>query len=316
MTTPSPDKKPKTLLQSVGEHFAERKKRARERLKMYQRNEWNFAIVGLSPDTPNVSLEGLAVFRSVVEPPGEIELAGALEDRASFGAIGRYSQSILHELAVSQNFAGDDFQPVWNFAWWLISGVRIRTRAEFLVPAVANCSWSVIAAIDDNTCKSQLLEDVPQSRRLAEPVRLVEEDFRWAFRNAITLGDLLEVPRFRLAVEALTTHQHLLSPRMMVADIWAGIEALMCISTELRFRLALTTVSLLEPRGAMRYERYCRIKKLYDVRSQAVHGGELDDTALRLHVVESRELLSQLICHMIEARKVFSKEEIERNVLE
>jgi hypothetical protein len=47
-----------------------------------------------------------------------------------------------------------------------------------------------------------------------------------------------------------------------------------------------------------------------------VHGGELDEAALLKHVIESRELLSQLICHMIETRKVLSKEEIERNVLE
>jgi hypothetical protein len=297
-------------------HFAGRRQRAKERLEVLGREEWNFAIVGLSPDTPDVSLEGLAKFPRVVEPPGEIELAGPLEDRRLFGAVGRYSQSIHHELAVSRNFAGDDYQAVWNFAWWLISGVRIRTQVEFLVPVVANCSWSVIAAMRDNSCKAHLLEDVPQSRRLAEPVKLVEEDFRWAFRKAMILGDLLEVPRFRLAVEALTTHQHLLSIRMMVADIWAGIEALMGISNELTFRLALSAASLLEPRGVVRYERYRRIKKMYDLRSKAVHGAELDEASLLQHVIESRELLSQLICHMIEARKVFTKEEIERIVLE
>lgn len=38
---------------------------------------------------------------------------------------------------MSRNFAGDDFQAVWNFAWWLISGLRVKTLAEFLVPVPA-----------------------------------------------------------------------------------------------------------------------------------------------------------------------------------
>jgi hypothetical protein len=254
--------KPQTILQSIGQRYAAEKLRAQERLKTYGRHEWNFAIVGLDCDLTIIDLGGRAALRKVIEPPGEIFLAGALENPAAFGAIGRYSSQIKHELVVGKNFAGDDSQAVWNFAWWLISGLRVRTLAEFLVPATADCSWSVIAGIDDHTCKAKLLEDVPQTRSLAGPVKIVEEDLRWAFNKALVMGELLEVPRFRLAVEALTTHQHLLSPRMMAASIWSGIEALMDISQELTFRLALSVASLLEPRGEQRNERYRRTKKL------------------------------------------------------
>ncbi len=229
--------KPQTLLQSIGQRLAAEKLRAQERLTIYGRGEWNFAIVGLDCDLTAIDLEGLATVRKVVEPPTEFFLAGALENPTAFAAIGRYSSQIKHELAVSRNFAGDDFQAVGNFAWWLISGLRVKTLAEFVVPVTADCSWSVIIGIDDHTCRAKLLEDVPQTRSWAEPVKVVEEDLRWAFKSALIMGDLLEVPRFRLAVEALTTHQHLLSPRMMAASIWSGIEALMDISQELTFRL-------------------------------------------------------------------------------
>lgn len=306
---------PRTFLQDIGQRFAAQKRRARERLEILGRNEWNFALVGLNCDLKAVELEGLAIFRAVVEPPGEISLAGALEDPTAFGAIGRYSSQIRHELAVGRHFAGHDFQAVWNFAWWLISGLRVKTLAEFLVPVTADCSWSAIAAIEDHTCKAKLLEDVPLAKSLSTPVTVVEEDFRWAFRKALIMGDLLEVPRFRLAVEALTTHQHLLSPRMMAASIWSGIEALMDISQELSFRIAMAAASLLEPRGEQRYQRYRAIKKLYDVRSKAVHGGELNDVAIRQHVIDSRKLLSDLVCHMVEARRVLSRDEIERTIL-
>ena len=72
--------KPLTFLHSIGQRYAPEKLRAQERLKTYGRDEWNFAIVGLDCDLTVIDLEGLATLRKVVEPPGEIFLAGALED--------------------------------------------------------------------------------------------------------------------------------------------------------------------------------------------------------------------------------------------
>ncbi len=87
------------------------------------------------------------------------------------------------------------------------------------------------------------------------------------------------------------------------------------ISRLRRGSLALSVASLLEPRGEQRYERYRQTKKLYETRSKAVHGAELNDDAIRQHVIQSRKLLSDLICHMLDVRKVMSREEIERIVL-
>jgi len=67
------------------------------------------------------------------------------------------------------------------------------------------------------------------------------------------------------------------------------------------WRMALSVASLLEPRGKQRYERYRQTKKLYKIRSKAVHGAELNDDAIRQHVIQSRKLLSDLICHMLDA---------------
>ena len=51
--------KPQTLLQSIGQRYAAEKLRAQERLRIYGRDEWNFAIVGLDCDTSIIDLEGL-----------------------------------------------------------------------------------------------------------------------------------------------------------------------------------------------------------------------------------------------------------------
>lgn len=307
--------KRKTFLQVVGEQLAAQVRRARERLKTYRRGEWNFAIVGLDCDCDSISHEEEVVtFRKVVEPPDGVLLSSALESPDTLRTIVPYSNQFRHEVAVSQDVS-DDFEVIQTVALCFITGLRVKTLAEILVPAAVDCSWSVIAGIDDHTCKAKLLEDVPHAKRLAEPVKVVEEDLRWAFEKILIMRELLENPRFRLAVEALLTHPYQFSPRMMAASIWSGIEALMDFGQELRFRLALSVASLIEPRGEQRYERYRQTIKLYDVRSKAVHGAELDDAEIRQHVMETRKLLSYLICHMLDTGKVLSREEMERMVL-
>lgn len=260
------------------------------------------------------SFAPLGELRRVLEPPGEIELAAALKDPKLFGAIGRYSHGISHELAVNRDFGKDD-QSAFNMAWWILSALRVKSLAEFLIPAVADHSWAVIAALGERTCEAQLLEDVPQARRLDAPVLVQDNDLEWVFENIVAFGEMLEVPRFRLAVEAITTHQHLVSSRMMVASLWSGIEALMGVQAELRFRLALFVACLLEPKGQKRVERYRRVKKLYDSRSRAVHGAEMSEADLVSHVTETRKVLSEMLCKMIEGRKVLSEEDLEQELL-
>ena len=302
-------------LRNLVAHFEERKARASERLAQSAGQQWNFAILGIHTSVERFRFDQIGEFRRVVEPPGEVELASALKTQRLFGAVGRYSHRITHELAINRDFGSSD-QAAFNIAWWIISALRVKTLAEFLIPLVADHSWSVIAAVEKQQCHAQLLEDVPQARRVEDSVAIQESDLQWVLERILAFGEMLEVPKFRLAVEALTTHQHLVSTRMMVASLWSGIEALMGIQAELRFRLALSVACLLDPRGPQRTERYRRVKKLYDVRSRAVHGTAMSEAELVRHVAETRKLLSGMICTMIEGGRVISEEDIERRLLE
>ncbi len=296
--------------------FKERRARASERLAQSGGREWNFAILGIHTDIEWFSLAPIGEFRRVLEPPGEIELAAALRDPRMFGAVGRYSHGISHELAMNREIEESDQQAVFDLAWIFISALRVKTLAEFLVPAAADHSWSVIAALEQQCCEARLIEDVPQARRVEAPVLVREGDLEWVVGNVTPFMRMLQVPKFHLAVEAITTHQHLLSSRMMVASLWSGIEALMGIQAELRFRLALSVACALEPRGAQRVGRYRQVKKLYDCRSRAVHGAEMSEDELASHIIETRRILSAILCRMIEGDKVLSEEDIERELLQ
>lgn len=298
-------------LTDLSAHFKERKARATERLSTNPPNgSWHFAILGLSTNVERFEIEGIAILQRVIEPPGEIELAGALENKNDFGAIARYSHNIQFELAV-QGLKPYDEQHIFTRAWWIISALRVRTSSEFLVPVAANMSWSVIAAINDGSCRSRFIEDIPLAKRFHSIAMVTKEDLEWVEANLVKFVELLEVPKFRLAVESLTTHNFQHSERMTAATLWSGIEALFEIQSELRFRLAVVIATILEERGTSQKDLYRKIKKLYDTRSKAVHGSPLSKSKMDDHIIETRTLLSKLLCKFVELGGIPSEDDIE-----
>jgi hypothetical protein len=302
-------------LKGLCEHFADRKLRANERGNTYPPTGWYFGILGLEVDIPTPShilLANVAILEEVVEPPGEVELASSLRDQKLFSGVARYSHGIRYQLRI-HDFVTTD-QSAFNFAWWVISLIRVRTSAEFLVPVVADHSWSVIAGLDPNTCEVRFVEDVPNARKLGESVPVHASDLDWVGANVLKFARLLETPCFRLAVESLTTHQHQSSERMMAATLWAGIEALFNIQSELGFRLSTYIAVVIEPSGPSRRAAYHDIKKLYATRSKAVHGAKLSSEQIRTHVLAVRSILSRILCKFIEEDQIFSQERIEKKI--
>ncbi|MGY2341948.1 hypothetical protein ACW9HW_22225 [Pseudomonas sp. SDO5532_S415] len=299
----------------VLEHFRQRKEYARARLaELQDKRELCFALSGLPVERSPYEFSGIAILREVKHPPGEIELAGALSNKALLSAVARHMPAVTHELVVLCDGKTFD-QSNMNLGWWIISALRARTLVDMLVPAVANASWDVIPAINVDSCKVQLLEDVPAARRISCKTDIPIDALDWVQTHLTNWINLLEQPAFRLAVDSVTTHHQHANLRMSAAALWAGFEALFGISSELRFRLALLAAAYLEDRGPERLSIYRRIKKLYDYRSKAVHGGATTDEMLVEHIIEVRGLLSRLLCRMTEQNQLPSTEEFEERLL-
>jgi hypothetical protein len=293
-------------------YFEGRRARAASRLELCQEAGWYFALLGLSTAVPEFEISPGLKLKAVVEPPGEVELAGALRDSHLFGAIGRYSHAIRYELlVVSPGELYEHPQAVFNLAYWAISALRVRSMAEILVPVAADHSWSCIAGISDRTCVARFIEDMPCAQRLEEVVEVNLEHLDWVRHYLDDFDRMGSSPKFRLAVHSYCNHHQTTDLRMMVATLWSGIEALFGIQQELRFRLAAMIAAVLEPRGETRRETYRKVKCMYDLRSKAVHGSEMSDSALRSHILETRRLLSRLICAFTEAKRVYTEQEIE-----
>lgn len=292
-------------------HLQSRKAYAASRMSnLSDQTELCFALSGLTfRDGPYV-FQKIGELREVIHPPGEIELAAALRNKALLSAVARHMPAVTHELALQcsePKFA----QANLDIGWWIVSALRCRTLTEILVPAVASASWDVIPAVQADSCEIQLLEDVPAARQLSPRIEIPVASLDWVQANLERWINLLELPAFRLATDSLTTHHQHANLRMAAAALWAGFEALFGVSSELRFRLALLAAAYLEERGPERLALYRRIKKLYDYRSKAVHGGATSDDLLTEHVIEVRRLLSRLMCRMTEAGTLPTTDEYE-----
>ncbi|TKJ44426.1 hypothetical protein CEE36_01405 [candidate division TA06 bacterium B3_TA06] len=264
---------------------------------------------------PEIRLGELGVLKRVVNPPGTDELAQALDklETDKFHAVARYSKAISHELAVVE-LPGLSVG-TFRLGQVIVYLVRVRTLAEILVPALADHSWGEIGSIKDNSCKVELLEDVPGARRISGPVELTRADLNWIGSNFLRFFHLyLDLNNFHLAVDSLARCHLEGSERMMVATLWSGIEALFSIDHELRFRLSSYIASVLEPSGEIRQNLYDRVKQLYDIRSTVVHGEEISKKKLVEHIKEVRKLLSRLLCKFTEKGKVPNQKEIEKIV--
>ncbi len=295
------------------DHLDARQARAKQRLANSPNGYCFLAIVGVEFNGLSLGMEPLAHFQHVVEPPGEVELARASKDRAIFGAVGRYSSGIKFELAVQDE--GNRLQPGLKLGWSIVSALRVRTCAEFVVVAASDHSWSTIAAIDNQTCHIQLLEDYPRAHRFASIGAIQDQDLRWVGNHLIKFIDLLDSAAFRLAVDCICSYNHMASKRMSAAMLWSGVEALFFIAAELRFRLAASIAASLEDRGPARINCYKRVKKLYDFRSRLVHGSAATETAISNHVIEVRKLLSLLLCRCTESGNIFDDATIEQLLL-
>jgi hypothetical protein len=287
-------------------YWQDRKNRAQSRLKSWPlTGSWlYFAVLGLDDATPEYNFGELDFARllKVVEPPGEVELAGALKNNGIFGALGRYSHHIKFEIAVCQKQL-KDLNHGLTLGHYLISALRVKSKANLLIPAVASCSWSTIAALSDNSCQALLLEDVPQARLTLTTITAADLD--WTADNLTKFAEVAQdAEHFALANDAFCTHAHCPNLRVETAQLWAGVEAIFKVEQELRFRLAAYVAALLEPRGEERKKLYDKVKKMYDLRSKAVHGVKIKDEILKEHIAEVRVLLSRIMTTIVESGKM------------
>jgi len=177
----------------------------------------------------------------------------------------------------------------WNAAWDCI-----------LLGAIFNCEVmdsiqcdKPVEQLDNATSVS--ITNYAFRAMLSEPYQLTTEDLHWIEANYSAAYSLLDNDSFMTAAHAMASYKWHSMPRIQLAILWSGIEALFEASTEITFRISLYIANYLSGNDTVKArDIFDRTKKLYASRSVAVHGGKIKGNVEEL-VSESALLLNRII---------------------
>ena len=305
---------------------------------------WYVLAAGLpSPTKPLVLAPGLSV------RPLSSELT--VFDLAAAGVAGFREWATLEPLVtVSTCEIGSakdsDTSPGYdtlNRAWLASALLVLRGFSQHVCLACSSYSWSTIAGHQVRTSdvfKQQLIREggeaaVHRSESQLPPfhgnlldyhLRILgvggsrqdpvnEADAEWCQTHFGTFNTLAaESEQFRFALKGAVDWRYAIDLRSAIARIWSAIEALFERNSELSYRVSVYAASLLEPRGEARKTRFESVRRLYNLRSKAVHGEPISEDGLKSATRESFSLLQELILLTIEKGKVLKRDDFEAAV--
>ncbi len=289
------------------------------------KGNWYVLVTGLP--RPKVRLT-LAPGLSLVP----LESPLSVFDLAAAGAVGFREWAVLEPISRActceiETPKDSDVTPGYdtlNRAWLASALLVLRGFSKHLGVACSSYSWNLIAGHQQRTAhvfqeqaKREGVEtaiykpkcDLPPFRGnlLDFHARfLIDQDARtdpassddaaWVFAHFGTFNRLAsDSEAFRLALEAAMDWRYAKEPRLAVGRIWSGIEAVFGITSELVYRISSLCASLLEERGERRKLRFQAVKRLYSLRSKAVHGEVLSQEQLVSAMNDSYRLLRDLL---------------------
>lgn len=207
-----------------------------------------------------------------------------------------------------------------DFAVAAVSGRSIASQlriyaadAEELACTAWNAAWDCIllGAIFHSEVMGNIQCDQPIERldratsvnvtnyafhaMLSDPYQLNDDDEKWINSYYSAAHKLLDKDPYMTAVHAMASYKWHSMPRVQLAVLWSGIEALFDVSTEISFRISLYIANFLagsDPTKAK--ELFSKTRKLYSSRSAAVHGGRIKGNLDDL-VSESASLLNRIV---------------------
>lgn len=150
---------------------------------------------------------------------------------------------------------------------------------------------------------------------LSKNYTLSEEDEKWIHEYYGTASYLIcynDV--YRTAVHAMASYRWHSMPRIQLAILWSGIESIFNVSTEVSFRVSLYIARFLAGSNEQEANQlFKKVKKLYNMRSSAVHGNKIKDD-ISESVKESAVLLNRLIIKCAEIGSLPNTENLIFNI--
>jgi hypothetical protein len=302
---------------------------------------WYVLVMGLAgPEAPLTLAPGLTLV--------PLESALSVFDLAAAGAVGFREWAMLEPVSSVctceiETAKDSDVVPGYNTlnrAWLASALLVLRGFSRHVGIACSLYSWNLIAGHQKRTAgvfREQVAREgidaaVYRPQRDLPPFKgnvldfharfLIDRDARtdavssddaaWIAARFETFNRLASKSEpFRLALEAAIDWRFAKEPRLAVGRLWSGIEAVFGITSELVYRISILSASLLEERGKSRKARFQAVKRLYGLRSKAVHGEPLPHEQLLSAMNDSHRLLRELLLLMIERGHVLGEDDFD-----
>ncbi len=129
----------------------------------------------------------------------------------------------------------------------------------------------------------------------SKPYQLTDDDEKWIGAHYAKARKLIDNDAFRTAVHAMASYKWHSMPRVQLAILWSGIEALFEVRWNIRSRLSLAVANYLAGGDSEKEKEIIdNVKKLYNSRCEAVHGSKIKGDVNNL-VAKSAHLLNLII---------------------
>jgi hypothetical protein len=246
-------------------------------------------------------VDGFAAVRKVTNPPGLVHVARAANrNQLDYLGISRYSPQIRAEIAVGIPDICGKTSFLLGVAWHIAAMLKLKSTPTLFCPAAATTSWDIISAFSDNSVNFYMLDDVPKQIAFKfEKAPVSSETVTWTkkhWKTAFELRNSNNSRRFGLAFNNIYTWNHTIDPRIALANIWVGLEALFG-KREDKYTadaLARRISEWLPSRTDV------DVGELYDQRCDAVHGRFLDEEEVWHAIKNSERLLKLAVIKCIE----------------
>ncbi len=206
---------------------------------------------------------------------------------------------------------------ILNRAWLLNTLLVLRKKTMINSIASLNQSWNNLKELHDvqaNLCDYHI--NIIKINSLNQH-NIEDADINW-LKEYFEIANILAYnhEKFRYSLEVLNSWRYCIDLKSAIAIIWAAIESIVDVSSEITYRISLSISSLLYSRGKKRIDKFKEIKKLYSLRSKVVHGSNIKDIDIENALIGSFDLLSELVNYMIENNKMLTEQDFESAIFE
>ena len=220
-------------------------------------------------------IPGIAFIRPVSRPPGLVALLSATrgDEPLQSYLLAQSSHLITCELVVEGlGTALKESKWLLELGWNLAVAFKLKGLYNLFSPGWSSVSWNAVASKNCADVKLGLLDDYPRLFLKEKPETDLDAILSWTQKYWEVILALRAQRRFGLALNQLYSWNQYRDPRISLAAVWVGLEALFSDKND-----DSVLRSIVERVEAWVPEFYStRVEAMYELRCAAVHGRDFD----------------------------------------